>query len=97
MQCPYKWNMVKQEVLEEKTSGGIILPEKARTKNAPARGEVICAGVENKYVKVGDKILFSKENAFTDAIPNPDFPDDITKAETYVFVKEEDICLVTGA
>ena len=51
---------------EEKTKGGIVLPDTAKEK--PQKGEVLAVGsgeiVEGKKVplevKVGDKIIFSK-------------------------------------
>ncbi len=52
---------------EEKTKGGIIIPDTAKEK--PLQGEVIAVGngkiledgsVRNLDVKVGDRVLFSK-------------------------------------
>jgi len=52
---------------EEKTSGGIIIPDTAKEK--PQEGEVVAVGVGTKTengkiipmdVKVGDKVLFGK-------------------------------------
>lgn len=59
--------LVKRLAEEEKTKGGIIVPDSAKEK--PAQGEVIAAGNgrisdEGKLtaltVKKGDKILFGK-------------------------------------
>lgn len=59
--------IVKRLNEEEKTKGGIIIPDSAKEK--PAQGEVIAAGTgrrtdEGKIitleVKKGDKILFGK-------------------------------------
>jgi len=59
--------LVKRLESEEKTAGGIILPDSAQEK--PSEGEVIAAGAGNKAedgkvtaldVKAGDKILFGK-------------------------------------
>jgi chaperonin GroES len=59
--------VVKPAVAEEKTKGGIILPDTAKEK--PVWGEVIAAGPgklteEGKKVpmevKVGDKVLYGK-------------------------------------
>jgi co-chaperonin GroES (HSP10) len=83
--------MVKSVVVENVTKGGIIIPDKALAKMKPARGEVITAGKDNKFVKVGDMVLFSKENCFTDTIEDED-----GKTVEYVFVKEEDICIVSN-
>jgi chaperonin GroES len=59
--------MVRRLEEEEKTSGGIIIPDTAKEK--PQKGEIIAAGPgkrneEGKIhpldVKTGDKVLFSK-------------------------------------
>ncbi len=58
--------IVRRESAEEKTAGGIILPDSA--KNKPQRGEVIAVGPgklndEGKrsamQLKVGDQVLFT--------------------------------------
>lgn len=58
--------LVKRMEEEEKTAGGIIIPDSAKEK--PQRGEVIAVGpgkVENGarvelIVKAGDSVLFNK-------------------------------------
>ncbi len=59
--------IVKRTEEEEKTAGGIIIPDAAKEK--PMQGEVVAAGkgkvgddgkVNPLDVKVGDKILFGK-------------------------------------
>ena len=59
--------LVRRMAEEEKTAGGIIIPDTAKEK--PQRGEVVATGkgrvtedgkVLALEVKVGDKILFSK-------------------------------------
>jgi chaperonin GroES len=59
--------MVKRLEEEEKTVGGIIIPDTAKEK--PQKGEIIAAGPGKKNdegkvqpldVKTGDKVLFSK-------------------------------------
>jgi chaperonin GroES len=59
--------LVKRLTEEEKTRGGIIIPDTAKEK--PQQGEVIAVGngklldtgkVQPLDLKVGDKILFSK-------------------------------------
>ncbi|MDB5737070.1 MAG: co-chaperone GroES [Sphingomonas bacterium] len=59
--------LVKRTEAEEKTSGGIIIPDSAKEK--PQEGEVVAAGGGLKAddgkitpldVKAGDKILFGK-------------------------------------
>jgi chaperonin GroES len=59
--------LVRRVEAEEKTAGGIIIPDSAKEK--PAEGEIVAAG-EGAYnedgerikldVKVGDKVLFGK-------------------------------------
>ncbi len=54
--------IVKPAKAEEKTAGGIIIPDTAKEK--PQRGTVIAAGPGKKdepvTVKVGDTVLFGK-------------------------------------
>ena len=59
--------LVKRLDSEEKTAGGIILPDSAQEK--PSEGEIISAGAGSKAedgtvtpldVKAGDKVLFGK-------------------------------------
>lgn len=88
--CPNKWNMIQQDSVEEITKGGIIITEKTRKKMAPARGKVIAAGKDNKFVHEGDHVIFSKDgNCFTDIVT-----DEEGKETEYVFVAEEDIVFV---
>ena len=58
--------VVEREVSEEKTAGGIVLPDSAQDK--PSRGKVIAIGDGrllddgtrgHLQVKVGDKVLFT--------------------------------------
>lgn len=58
--------VVRREVAEEKTSGGILLPDTA--KNKPQRGTVLAVGPgkmkpdgtrAEMQLKVGDKVLFA--------------------------------------
>lgn len=51
--------VVKPEKQEEKTEGGIYLPETA-TKDKPQKGEVIAVGPDFKGVKKGDTVIFAK-------------------------------------
>ncbi len=44
---------------EEKTEGGIYLPDTA-SKDKPQQGEVIAVGPDFKGVKKGDKVIFAK-------------------------------------
>jgi chaperonin GroES len=54
--------IVKPAAAEEKTAGGIIIPDTAKEK--PQRGTVIAAGPGKKdepvTVKTGDMVLYSK-------------------------------------
>ena len=59
--------LVRRVEAEEKTAGGIIIPDSAKEK--PAEGEIVAAGTgarseEGKVtpldVKVGDRVLFGK-------------------------------------
>lgn len=59
--------LVRRMKEEEKTAGGIIIPDTAKEK--PQRGEVVAAGngrvlddgkTRPMEVKIGDKVLFSK-------------------------------------
>ncbi len=51
--------IVKPLKQEEKTEGGIFLPETA-SKEKPQQGNVIAVGPDFKGVKKGDKVLFAK-------------------------------------
>jgi chaperonin GroES len=51
--------VVKPEKQEEKTKGGLYLPETA-TKDKPQRGKVIAVGPDFEGVKKGDTVLFAK-------------------------------------
>jgi chaperonin GroES len=54
--------LVEPAAAEEKTSGGIIIPDTAQEK--PLRGSIIAIGVEKKdepmAFKVGETVLYSK-------------------------------------
>ena len=59
--------LVRRVEAEEKTAGGIIIPDSAKEK--PAEGEIVAAGEGNRDddgdripldVKVGDRVLFGK-------------------------------------
>lgn len=58
--------VVKREESEERTAGGIVLPDSAKDK--PARGEIVSVGDgkllddgsrSTLQVKVGDRVIFS--------------------------------------
>ena len=54
--------IIKPAAAEEKTAGGIIIPDTAKEK--PPRGQVLAAGTGKKdepvTVKVGDNVLYGK-------------------------------------
>lgn len=54
--------LVEPAAAEEKTAGGIIIPDTAQEK--PQRGKVVAVGTGKKdepmTVKVGDKVLYGK-------------------------------------
>ncbi|HOV71825.1 MAG TPA: co-chaperone GroES [Dysgonamonadaceae bacterium] len=54
--------LVKPAPVEEKTAGGIIIPDTAKEK--PLKGEVVAVGKgtkdEEMVVKEGDKVLYGK-------------------------------------
>lgn len=49
--------LVKQEVAEEKTKSGLIIPDSAK-KDRPERGEVVALGEALAGVSVGDTVYF---------------------------------------
>lgn len=85
--------LVRRVEAEEKTAGGIIIPDSAKEK--PQEGEVVAAG-EGVYnedgdrikldVKVGDKILFGKWSGTEVKIDGEDL----------LIMKESDILGIIG-
>ena len=80
--------LVRRMAEEEKTAGGIIIPDTAKEK--PQRGEVVATGkgrvtedgkTLSLEVKVGDKILFSKYSGTELKLEGSD----------YLMMREEDI------
>jgi len=78
---------------EEKTKGGIVLPDTAREKQqkgkvvAVGKGRVLDDGkIKPLEVKVGDTVLFGKYSGSEVKVDE----------EEYLLVKEEDILAVTG-
>jgi chaperonin GroES len=80
--------LVKRMAEEEKTAGGLIIPDTAKEK--PSKGEIVAAGkgrvtedgkVLPLEVKVGDKVLFGKWSG-TELKFN---------GQEYLMMKEEDI------
>jgi chaperonin GroES len=85
--------VVKRNEAEEKTSGGIVLPDSA--KNKPQRGKVLAVGPGTllkdgtrraPQVKVGETILFT-------AWAGDEFRH-ISKSETILVMRESDILAV---
>ena len=78
--------VVKPAPADEKTKGGIIIPETAKEK--PQRGEVIAVGPGkdgNKMtVKKGDKILYGKYAGQELAY----------EGEDYLIMREDDILVI---
>jgi len=83
--------IVKQLQEEEKTAGGIIIPDTAKEK--PAQGKVIAVGkgkiledgtVRKMEVKVGDRILFEKYAGSTIKIGG----------EEYMIMREEEVLAI---
>ena len=85
--------LVRRVEAEEKTAGGIIIPDTAKEK--PQEGEVVAAGAGTKDeagkvtpldVKAGDKILFGKWSG-TEVKLN---------GEDLLIMKESDILGIVG-
>jgi chaperonin GroES len=85
--------LVKRVEAEEKTSGGIIIPDSAKEK--PQEGEVVAAGAGAKDetgkvspldVKAGDRILFGKWSGTEVKIDGQDL----------LIMKESDILGIIG-
>ncbi len=85
--------LVKRVEEEEKTVGGIIIPDTAKEKPqegtiiAVGKGKVLDSGTKIELdVKVGDKILFSKYAATDIKI----------EGEEYLIMREDDILGIVG-
>lgn len=83
--------LVKRQETEEKTIGGIILPDSAQTKQDI--GEVIATGPGKKdndgnhvkiEIKVGDKVMWDKYGGQEVTI----------EEESYVILKDDDIIAI---
>ncbi len=67
---------------EDRSPGGIILPDTAKEK--PQMGEVVAVGKDVKEVKVGDKIMYTKYG-----------PTEVkVSGEELLLLKEEDVLAV---
>ena len=85
--------MVKKLEAEEKTAGGIVLPDTAKEK--PQQGEVLAVGpgkLDEKgtrqpmEVKIGDKVLFAKYSGTEVKIEGTE----------YLILAERDILAIVG-
>jgi len=85
--------VVRRLTEQEKTTGGIIIPDTAKEK--PQEGEVLAVGngkvlengkVQPLDVKAGDKILFSKYSGTEVKIDG----------EEYIVIREDDVLGVIG-
>jgi chaperonin GroES len=78
--------IVKPAAAEEKTAGGIIIPDTAKEK--PQRGTVVAAGPGKKdepvTVKVGDTVLYGKYSGTEISIEGGD----------YLIMRESDILAI---
>ena len=62
----YEWEPLYSRILvkrkiEEKTAGGLYIPETTREMR-PTEGEVVLVGKECSEIKVGDYILYGKHS-----------------------------------
>jgi len=85
--------LIKELEGEEKTKGGIVLPDTAKEK--PQEGEVVAVGkgkvmddgtIKPLEIKPGDKVLFAKYSGTR--IKHKD--------EEYLILKEDDILAIVG-
>jgi len=84
--------LIRPEQAEEKTSGGIYLPETAN-KDKPMRGEVVAVGpgkLDNKgkrvalEVRAGDTVIFSKWAGTEIKV----------EGDKYLLMKEDDVLAI---
>jgi chaperonin GroES len=85
--------LIRRVEANEKTAGGIIIPDTVKEK--PQEGEVVAVGAGSKneegkitplYVKAGDKILFGKWSGTEVKI----------EGEDLIIMKESDILGIVG-
>ena len=78
--------IVKADAAEEKSAGGIIIPDTAKEK--PQRGTVVAAGPGKKdepvTVKAGDNVLYSKYGGSEITVEGTD----------YLIMRESDILAI---
>jgi len=80
--------LIKPDPAEEKTAGGLIIPDTAKEK--PLAGNVVAAGPGTEDVKMevkpGDKVLYGKYAGT-----------EIThEGETYLMMKQSDLFAIIG-
>lgn len=80
--------LVKPAAAEEKTIGGIIIPDSAKEK--PLRGEIVAAGTGTKdeamVLKAGDTVLYGKY-----AGTELEF-----EGEKYLIMRQSDVLAILG-
>jgi chaperonin GroES len=78
--------LVEPALAEEKTAGGIIIPDTAKEK--PQKGIIVAAGLGKKdeplTVKVGDTVLYGKYSG----------TEVVIEGKTYLIMREDDIYMV---
>jgi len=78
--------LVKPAAAEEKTVGGIIIPDSAKEK--PLKGEIVAVGNgtkdEEMIVKVGDNVLYGKYAGTELEL----------ESETYLIMRQSDILAI---
>jgi chaperonin GroES len=78
--------LIKPEAAEQKTVGGIIIPDSAQEK--PQKGKIIAVGNQKKdepiEVKAGDVVLYGKYSGTESKI----------NGESYLIMNQNDILLV---
>jgi chaperonin GroES len=78
--------LVEPALAEEKTAGGIIIPDTAKEK--PQKGKVVAVGTGKKdeplTVKVGDTVLYGKYSG----------TEVIIDGNNYLIMREDDIYMI---
>ena len=78
--------LVEPAPAEEKTAGGIIIPDTAKEK--PQKGKILAVGKGKKdepmTVKVGDTVLYGKYSG----------TEVVLEGKSYLIMKEDDIYMV---
>jgi co-chaperonin GroES (HSP10) len=87
--CPFDRLVVKREECEQKSEGGIFIPDKVRSKHPPHRGTVVYVGDKCEYAQVGDTTIFMDKESYYDGIPGED-----GVIEEYVFLSEKEILAI---